>query len=106
MGYDAQVAQGVMQIENLLGSVPGLPSRPPQQQQMGGMEQQQQYGGDPQISGGLALQQQQMMMMQQHNGAAGPSEASEVAVPPDQYICLITAEIMTDPVNTVRLSLP
>ena len=30
MGYDAQVAQGVMQIKNLLGSVPGLPSRPPQ----------------------------------------------------------------------------
>ena len=36
------------------------------------------------------------------SGAAGPSEASEVAVP-DQYICSITAEIMTDPVNTVRL---
>ena len=35
-------------------------------------------------------------------GAGGPSKASEVAVP-DQYICSITAEIMTDPVNTVRL---
>ena len=38
------------------------------------------------------------------SGAAGPSKASEVAVP-DQYICSITAEIMTDPVNTVRLAL-
>ena len=38
------------------------------------------------------------------SGAAGPSEASEVVVP-DQYICSITAEIMTDPVNTVRLVL-
>ena len=36
------------------------------------------------------------------SGAAGPSEASK-AVVPDQYICSITAEIMTDPVNTVRL---
>ena len=35
------------------------------------------------------------------SGAAGPSEASEVAVP-DQYVCSITAEIMTDPVCTVR----
>ena len=35
------------------------------------------------------------------NGAAGPgSEASEAAVP-DQFMCSITAEIMTDPVNTV-----
>ena len=34
-------------------------------------------------------------------GAAGPgSEASEAAVP-DQFMCSITAEIMTDPVNTV-----
>ena len=39
------------------------------------------------------------------SGAAGPrSEASEVAVP-DQYVCPITAEIMTDSVSTVRLSL-
>ena len=38
------------------------------------------------------------------NEAAGPSEASEVAVP-DQYICSITDEIMTNPVSTVRLSL-
>ena len=37
------------------------------------------------------------------SGAAGPLEASEVAVP-DQYMCLITAEIMTNPVTTVRLS--
>ena len=35
------------------------------------------------------------------SGAAGPSKASVVAVP-DQYICSITAEIMTDPVYTVR----
>ena len=35
------------------------------------------------------------------SGAAGPSEASEVAVP-DQYVCSITAEIMTDPVFTAR----
>ena len=34
------------------------------------------------------------------SGAAGPSKASEVAVP-DQYICPITSEIMTDPVYTV-----
>eukprot|EP00964_Phaeocystis_antarctica_P017140 scaffold9456_cov59-Phaeocystis_antarctica.AAC.2 len=36
--------------------------------------------------------------------AAGPSEASEVAAP-DQYICSITAEIMTNPVSTVRAPL-
>ena len=30
MGYDAQIAQGVMHIESLLGSVPGLPSSRPQ----------------------------------------------------------------------------
>ena len=33
--------------------------------------------------------------------AAGPSEASEAAEVPDDYICPITAEIMTDPVSTV-----
>ena len=38
------------------------------------------------------------------SGAAGPSGASEVAVP-DQYMCSITAEIMTNPVSTVRFSL-
>ena len=32
------------------------------------------------------------------NGAAGPSEASEEAEVPDDYMCSITAEIMTDPV--------
>ena len=38
--------------------------------------------------------------------AAGPgSEASEAAVP-DQFMCSITAEIMTDPVNTVCRTLP
>jgi len=37
------------------------------------------------------------------SGAAGPSKASVVAVP-DLYICSITSEIMTDPVNTVRLA--
>ena len=36
------------------------------------------------------------------SGAAGPSKAREAAVP-DEYICPITAEIMTDPVSTVRL---
>jgi hypothetical protein len=36
------------------------------------------------------------------SGVAGPSDASEVAVP-DQFMCSITAEIMTDPVNMVRL---
>ena len=35
------------------------------------------------------------------SGAVGPSKASEVAVP-DQYICSITAEIMINPVSTVR----
>eukprot|EP00964_Phaeocystis_antarctica_P077593 scaffold48181_cov63-Phaeocystis_antarctica.AAC.2 len=34
------------------------------------------------------------------SAAAGPSEAGEVAVP-DQYMCPITADIMTDPVITV-----
>ena len=32
------------------------------------------------------------------NGAAGPSEASKAAEVPDDYMCSITAEIMTDPV--------
>ena len=32
------------------------------------------------------------------SGAAGPSKASEAAAVPDQYICSITAEMMTDPV--------
>ena len=35
------------------------------------------------------------------SGAVGPSKASEVAVP-DQYTCSITAEIMINPVSTVR----
>ena len=39
------------------------------------------------------------------SGAAGPPEASEVAVP-DEYMCSITSEIMTDPVTTVRSSPP
>ena len=34
------------------------------------------------------------------SGAAGPSEASKAAKVPDDYICPITAEIMTDPVST------
>ena len=34
-------------------------------------------------------------------GAAGPSEASAAAAVPDEYICPITAEIMTDPVTTL-----
>ena len=33
--------------------------------------------------------------------AAGPSEASGAAEVPDDYVCPITAEIMTDPVCTV-----
>ena len=33
------------------------------------------------------------------SGAAGPSKGREAAVP-DEYICPITAEIMTDPVST------
>ena len=36
------------------------------------------------------------------SGATGTSEARDAAVP-DEYICPITAEIMTDPVSTVRL---
>ena len=32
---------------------------------------------------------------------AGPSEASEAAEVPDDYVCPITAEIMTDPVSTL-----
>ena len=39
------------------------------------------------------------------SGAAGPLEASEMAVP-DQLMCSITAEIMTDPVSTVCRTLP
>jgi len=35
------------------------------------------------------------------SGAAGPSEASEAAEVPDDYVCPITAEIMTDPVSTL-----
>ena len=35
------------------------------------------------------------------SGAAGPSGASEVADVPDEYICPITSEIMTDPVSTL-----
>ena len=35
------------------------------------------------------------------SGAAGPEEASEAAEVPDDYICPITSEIMTDPVSTV-----
>ena len=35
------------------------------------------------------------------SGAAGPSEASEAVEVPDDYICPITSEIMTDPVSTV-----
>ena len=34
------------------------------------------------------------------NGAAVPSKASEVAEVPDDFICPITSEIMTDPVST------
>ena len=33
--------------------------------------------------------------------AAGPPEASEAAEVPDEYVCPITAEIMTDPVSTL-----
>ena len=35
------------------------------------------------------------------SGAAGPSEASEAAAVPDDFICPITSEIMTDPVSTL-----
>jgi hypothetical protein len=34
-------------------------------------------------------------------GAAGPSAACVAAAVPDEYICPITAEIMTDPVSTL-----
>ena len=34
------------------------------------------------------------------SGAAGPSQASEAREVPDDFICPITAEIMTDPVST------
>ena len=34
-------------------------------------------------------------------GAAGPSGASAAVEVPDEYICQITAEIMTDPVSTL-----
>ena len=34
-------------------------------------------------------------------GAAGPSGASAAVEVPDEYICPITAEIMTDPVSTL-----
>ena len=34
------------------------------------------------------------------SGAAGPSAASEAAEVPDEFICPITSEIMTDPVST------
>ena len=35
------------------------------------------------------------------SGAVGPSEASEAVKVPDNYVCPITAEIMTDPVTTL-----
>ena len=35
------------------------------------------------------------------SGAAGPSEASAPAEVPDDFICSITGEIMTDPVSAV-----
>ena len=35
------------------------------------------------------------------SGAAGPSQASEAAEVPDNFVCPITAEIMTDPVSTL-----
>ena len=35
------------------------------------------------------------------SGAAGPSQASEAREVPDDFICPITAEIMTDPVTTL-----
>ena len=35
------------------------------------------------------------------SGAAGPSAASVAAAVPDEYICPITSEIMTDPVSTL-----
>ena len=35
------------------------------------------------------------------SGAVGPSQASEAAEVPNDFICPITAEIMTDPVTTV-----
>ena len=34
------------------------------------------------------------------SGAAGPSQASEAREVPDDFVCPITAEIMTDPVST------
>ena len=34
------------------------------------------------------------------SGAAGPSQASEAAEVPNDFICPITTEIMTDPVST------
>ena len=34
------------------------------------------------------------------SGVAGPSEASVAGEVPDDYVCPITAEIMTDPVST------
>jgi len=34
------------------------------------------------------------------SGAAGPSNKASVAAVPDEYICPITAEIMSDPVST------
>ena len=35
------------------------------------------------------------------SGAAGPSEASAAAEVPDDFICSITGEIMTDPVSAL-----
>ena len=34
------------------------------------------------------------------SGAAGPSQASEAREVPDDFVCPITTEIMTDPVST------
>ena len=35
------------------------------------------------------------------SGAAGPSQASEAREVPDEFVCPITTEIMTDPVSTL-----
>ena len=123
MGSDAQVAQGVMQIENLLGSVSSCSANEFEACAAAAEEAAaaaaEAAAGDqwrllatrwrllavgcvvPAAAAADALEHTAATGSEvDSSGAAGPSEAeaSEPAQAPDDYVCPITAEIMTDPV--------
>jgi len=118
MGSDAQVAQGVMQIENLLGSVSSCSAAAAEVAAAAAAEAAAAAAGDrwrllstaillavgcvaPAAAAADALEHTAAAGSEVgSSGAAGPSEAeaSEPAQAPDDYVCPITAEIMTDPV--------